>query len=130
MTDQATVNQTQENKPSDKELNFRALEAKYQKQLDQERSARLEAERLVQEALAKKNQLDDDDDDNEPYVDKKRLKKHLNQFGEQFKQQTQQEINSAIHQAVSEDRKQRWIKDNPDFADVVSQNAQKLYETH
>jgi len=37
------VENLQENKPNDKELNFRALEAKYKRELEQERSARIEA---------------------------------------------------------------------------------------
>ena len=46
---QAQVNQNIDSKASDKELNFRALEAKYKRELEQERNARLEAERLAQE---------------------------------------------------------------------------------
>lgn len=129
MTDQSTVNQTQEIKPSDKELNFRALEAKYQKQLDQERSARIEAEIIAQDAQNRK-QSDDDDDDSEPYVDKKKLEKKLNKFGEQTKKQTQQDIQFAVQQAISEERKSHWIKENPDFEEVVTKNAEKFYNEH
>ncbi len=119
-------NQIQENKPNDKELNFRALEAKYQKQLEQERAARMEAERQVQESQARKmNVQDDEDDDSEPYVDKKRLKKEQAKFGQQLKQETQGEIQKAVHTALQEERKQNWIKSNPDFFDVL-QNAEKL----
>ena len=55
-----------EQKPSDKELNFRALEAKYQRELERERSARMEAERIAQEASQRKQQpvVEDDEDDN------------------------------------------------------------------
>lgn len=124
------VNQVQENKPSDKELNFRALEAKYQRQIEQERAGRLEAEKMAQEALAKNQRSDDEDDDNEPYVDKRRLEKKLNRFGEQTRKQTQQDIQLAVKEAVSEERKNTWLKQNPDFYDVINQNAQKFYETN
>lgn len=120
--------QTQEQKPTavetpnnSKEYNFRALEAK----LQQERTARLEAEkkameaeRMAQEAVSRK-QTDDDDDDSEPYVDKKRLNKQLGKFGQQVKQETQSEIKQAVHQALYEERKQNWIKQNPDFFDTM-----------
>lgn len=128
MTDQpqAQVNQTQENKPSDKELNFRILEAKYQKQLEQERQARLEAEKKAQEALERRNLAqEEDEDDSEPYVDKKKLAKTLNRFGEQAKQQTQQEVKAAVQQALQEERRQNWLKSNPDFYEVM-QHAEKF----
>jgi len=116
----------QENKPSDKELNFRMLEAKYEKALAQERSARLEAEKAAHEALAKRQQINDDDDnDDEPYIDQKKLKKKLDKFGEQTKVQTQSEINRAVQVALQEERKNNWLKSNNDFYDVL-QHAEKL----
>jgi hypothetical protein len=121
-------NQTQDTKPSDKELNFRALEAKYQRQNEQERAARLEAERQRDEALAKRQQVsndDDDDDDSEPYVDKKKLNKKLAKFGQQAKQETSAEINQAVQQALKEERKQNWLRTNSDFYDVL-QHAEKF----
>jgi hypothetical protein len=123
MTVPAQENQTQENKPSDKELNFRRLEANYEKQLAQERAARIEAEKLAQERLQK--HVQEDDDDTDPYVDKKKLNKELARFGEQSKQQTQSEIQRAVHTALQEERKQNWMKNNSDFYDVL-QHAEKL----
>lgn len=118
-------NQAQENKISEKELNFRNLEAKYQKQLEQERAARLEAERLAQEAISRKHFKEEEEDDSEPYVDHKKLEKKLARFGEQTKQQTQGEIQRAVQTALSEERKQNWIKNNPDFYEVL-QHAEKF----
>lgn len=117
--------QNTENKPSDKELNFRALEAKYQRQLEQERAARLEAERIAQEASSKKSLPTEDEEDSEPYVDHKRLRKEQAKFGQQIKQETQNEIKSAVQQALSEERRQNWIKNNPDFYEVL-QHAEKF----
>jgi len=107
---------------SNKELNFRALEQKYQKQLEQERAARLEAERIAQE---RQSQASDDDDTSEPYVDHKKLNKTLAKFGQQTKQQTQQDINQAVNVALKEERKQNWLKNNADFYEVL-QHAEKL----
>ena len=121
-----SAEQVQE-KPNDKEMNFRMLEAKYEKQLAQERSARLEAERLAQEALSRKVQVDDDDDDAEPYIDKKRLEKKLARFGEQNQKLTQNEIQKAVQQALGEERKANWMKQNSDFYDVMK-HADKLAE--
>lgn len=112
-------------KTNDKELNFRALEAKYQRQLEQERAGRLEAERIAHEAVSKKNLPTEDDDDGEPYVDHKKLKREQAKFGQQMKQETQNEIQTAVHHALKEERKQNWIKNNPDFYEVL-QHADKF----
>lgn len=113
---------TQENKVSDKELNFRALEAKYQRQLEQERNGRLAAEKQVQESRQQPSQ---DDEDNEPYVDNKKLDKKLARFGQQQSQQTQTEIQKAVQSALADERKNNWLKNNPDFYDVL-QHADKF----
>lgn len=136
MTIPTTDNQVQE-KTNDKELNFRALEAKYQRQVDQERSARIEAERLLQESTQKRSAAESDEEEEsaEPYVDQKRLNKTLNKFG----QNTQSEINKAMEtakQRAKEELKQEmWLENNPDFHEVLqhaekfAQRAPKLAET-
>lgn len=120
---------TQENqeqpKTNDKEINFRLLEAKYQRELEKERQARLELEKRI-EAQKKAAPIEEEDDD-EPYVDRKKLQKTLNRFGEQTMQQTQTEIQKAVSMALAEERRQNWIKNNPDFAQVL-QHADKLYQ--
>lgn len=126
MSSQPQENQTQPITEDNKERNFRALEAKYQRQLEQERTARIEAERIAQEASSKKQTVsDDEDDDNEPYVDKRKLSKTLARFGEQTKQQTQSDIQRAVQIALQEERKNTWLKQNSDFEEVL-QYADKL----
>ena len=119
--------QTQEQpKQNDKELNFRMLEQKYEKQLAQERQARLEAEKLLQES--KKNlrpQEEEDEDESEPYVDHRKLNKKLAKFGEQNQKLTQTEIQKAVQMALAEERKANWLKNNPDFYDVLG-HAEKF----
>lgn len=125
MTVAQPTNQEPEKKQNDKELNFRALEQKYQKELQQERAARLEAERLVKERTAIVSHGEDDEDDDEPYVDKKKLKKTLNKFGEQNKQQTQMEIKQAVDKAREEAKMEAWLDNNSDFYEVL-EHAEKL----
>lgn len=129
MSEPQQTSQQVDQKTTDKELNFRALEAKYQKQLEQERTARLEAERMAQEyaKFKHKESMDDEDEDDEPYIDKKRLKKTLNKFGEQSKEYTQTEIQKAVSNALQEERKQNWLNGNKDFFDVLK-HAEKLYQ--
>lgn len=117
---------TQEQTQNNKEYNFRQLEAKYQREIEQERSARIEAEKRAQEVSEKtKFNNEDDDDDSEPYVDKKKLNKSLNKYGEQIKQQTQTEIQKAVQMAINQERKENWLKQNSDFQDVLN-HAEKL----
>ncbi len=127
MTVAEQQNQVQENKPTDKELNFRALEAKSReaerRAIEAERRA-TEAERMAQEALNRKQEADESDD-NEPYVNDKKLNKTLAKFGEQTKQQTQTEIQRAVQHAIQDERRQGWLKNNPDFYDVM-QHADKF----
>lgn len=136
MTVPTSDNQVNENKPSDKELNFRNLEAKYQRQLEQERAARLEAERLAQEALSKKQQVQEtDEDDSEPYVDHKKLKKTLSNFGQSTQSEIQKAMEIAKASAKEEIKKEMWLENNPDFYDVLqhaekfAQRSPKLAET-
>ena len=121
MTELAQENVTQNVKPNDKELNFRALEQKYQRALNEETSKREAAERALQERSESQS---NDDDDDEPYVDKKRLNKTLARFGEQSKQQTQTEIQRAVQSAINDERKQNWMKNNPDFQNVLNEHAE------
>ena len=114
--------------PSDKELNFRKLESKYEQLLSQERAARENAEKIAQEAMSKKNIPEEEEDDSEPYVDKKKLAKTLNKFGEQTKQQTQNEIRQAVGEALASERKNNWIKNNPDFYDILQNHADELHK--
>ncbi|MEK6880598.1 MAG: hypothetical protein AABY22_13360, partial [Nanoarchaeota archaeon] len=64
-------------------------------------------------------------DDSEPYVEHKRLRKEQAKFGQQIKQETQSEIQKAVKTALHEERKQNWMKNNPDFYDVM-QHAEKF----
>ena len=130
MTGQVQNQQPQqpaEVKQNDKEYNFRALE----KQLQQERAARLEAEksakeseRLFREAQEKKSQVDDDVSD-EPYVDHKRLDKKLSSFEKKIEEKIDKRAEEKARMMMDQNKKETWIKSNPDFYDVL-QNAEKF----
>ncbi len=125
MTDQAQV--SQEQKTSDKELNFRALEQRYQKQLDQANARVLEAERIVQEVNFRKQEVQDDDDNSEPYVDHKKLEKKLAKYGQSTQSEIQKAMEIAKNKAKEEIKQEMWLENNSDFSDVM-QNADKLYQ--
>lgn len=114
-------------KPTDKEFNFRKQEEMFKRQLDQERQARVQAEeklnKLAQERLKPTDSHDDDDYSDEPYVDHKRLKRELGKVAQRTATDTDQRIQNAVQSALSEERKNTWMKQNPDFYDVM-QHAQ------
>jgi len=111
-----------------KEYNFRQLEQKYQRQLEQERSAREQAERMAQEAMSrnKPQQVEEEENDEDPYIDRKKLAKQLNKYDQQNKQYTQSEIQKGVQIALQEERKNNWLKSNPDFHEILDQYANKL----
>jgi hypothetical protein len=127
MTESQVVNQQQvhDTKPSDKEINFRAMEAKHRREMEEMKSKVDEAERKAQEASRK--QVVEDDEDDEPYVAHKKLDKKLAKFG----QNTQSDINKAMEQAKQaakyELKQELWLEKHPDFVETMKA-AQKLYE--
>lgn len=128
MSDQTQTNQpnqTQETKPSDKELNFRALEAKYQRQLEQERQEKERLQRELEEKSKVSLSRDEDDGEEEPYVDHKKLEKKLNKFGQSTKSEIQKAMEQAKNSAKDELKKELWLEGNPDFYDVL-QHAEKF----
>lgn len=134
MSDQ-NQNQQQDVKPTDKELNFRALESKFQRALDEKHQ---EIERLQRELESKSKaalQQEDDSDDDEPYVDHKKLNKTLNRFGQNTQSEIQKAMEMAKHAAKEELKQELWLENNPDFYDVLqhaekfAQKAPKLAET-
>lgn len=110
----------QEEKVSDKELNFRLQASSYEKKLAEEREQRQALERKVEELSRTQTEKEDD---YEPYVDEKKLNKKLTQFGQQTQQQTQQEIRKML----KDERDQMWLESNSDFDDIMkAENLQKF----
>lgn len=112
---------------NDKEYNFRQLQQSYERKLAEANSARLEAERIAQEALASRNrEQEHEEESSDPYVDHKRLDKKLNKFN----QSTQTEIEKAMQKAkmaAKEELKQEmWMDNNPDFEEVMDKYAEQF----
>ena len=128
MTVPEAANQTQDQKTSDKELNFRKQEQMYQRMLAEKEARVQELERMAQESQKQKiSYEDDDEDDSDPYIDKKKLKKTLAKFGEETKNVTQTEIQRAVQKALEEEKERNWLDRNRDFEEIMN-NAQKFYD--
>jgi hypothetical protein len=115
--------ESQAEQPSNKELNFRALEAKFQRELDK---VNAERERLQQELLSKsQQQTNDDDNDSEPYIDNKKLNKTLSKFGQNTQTEIQKAMEMAKQSAKEELKQELWLENTPDFLDTLK-HADKL----
>ncbi len=122
--------QAQEQKPNDKEHNFRALEQK----MLQERNARLEAEkraleaeRVLQERQSTKRDSygDDEEDSSEPYVDHKRLSRAFTSFEKRMDEKIERKAEEKSRHMIEDNKRSEWMKRNPDFYDVL-QHAEKF----
>jgi hypothetical protein len=116
-------------KTNDKEHNFALLRNQLERERQEKQAYQEEIERLRKMAQenARPPQQDDDDDDDEPYIDKKRLKKEAARVKSEAIKESQNYVQEAVSQALKEERKQMWLKNNPDFYDVM-QHAQKFAE--
>lgn len=118
------TNETQpvEPKVSDKELNFRKQEQYFQNIL-KEKQALLEQK---EQELARLQQArePEEEEDSDAYIDKRKLDKNLSKFGEKQRKEIQTDIQKAITEAVESDRQERWLKQNPDFYDVINKHAE------
>jgi hypothetical protein len=122
MTAQTPESQPQVAQNTDKEINFRKLEAKYQAELERERSARIEAEKKIQQQLPQ----NDEEIDSEPFVDHKKLNKTLAKFGQNTQTDIQKAMETAKQMAKEELKQEMWLEQNPDFYNVLEQHSEKL----
>lgn len=112
--------QAQQQQTSDKEINFRKQEQMYKNML-------AEKENRIAELERSRSQTQDDDDGDEPYIDRKKLGKALSKERETIQQQTQSDIQRAVQTAIAEERRQSWLKANPDFSQIMG-HAEKFAE--
>lgn len=115
----------QENKPSDKEINFRKIEEKHRRELAEMQARLEETERKAAEALSR-NQVEDDNDD-EPYVGHKRLEKKLSSFERKLEEKIDKKAEEKARMLMDRKEEEDWIKQNADFGDVLKEeNLVKL----
>jgi len=119
--------------PVDLETNFARQRRHYEKQLEQERNARLAAEeraaQLQNSMGSRSNPKDevDDDDDSEPYIDKKRLKRTLDRVIPGVREEAKNDVRQEVQRAIVQERRNAWMKTNSDFQEVMS-HAQTFAE--
>lgn len=119
---------SQEQKSNDKELNFRKLEAYYEQKLAQERAEKEEALRIAREA-AQSAKTEEEEEDSDPYVDRRKLDKKLQKFGQATQSEIQKAMEIAKAKAKEELKQELWLEQNPDFYDTL-QLADKFAESN
>ena len=125
-TNPSTVIQEQPPQPKvdDQEPNLTRQRKMYERMLEEERAARIAAEKLVQAHSQKTQAVDEDDDDSdEPYIDKKVLAKKLTKFEKELDQKIEKKAEEKARGLMDQERKSQWLKNNPDFYEVM-QHAQ------
>lgn len=128
--------QNTENQPqsSEKELNFRAMQAKYERELETERRARLQAEEKAAsyEKSKQSSQRDEEDDvDDQPYVDQRALNKKLSKFEQNLERKFDALAEEKATKMVEKERQANYLRQNPDFNHMMSQdNLQKFAEKY
>lgn len=120
---QTVQNDNQNAKQNDKEYNFAQIRQQLDREKQEKAQLREEVEKLKKIAQERISPPDDDIDDDEPYIDRRRLQKELGKVVKQTSNETDTKIESAVNRALSEERQRQWLKNNPDFHEVM-QHAQ------
>lgn len=113
---------------NDKEYNF----AQIRKQLEQERQARLLAEARAKELDAKiAEKFKEEEDDDDLYVDKKNLVKHLQTFEQKMEKIIEEKAAQKARSLLEEEKKELYLKENKDFHEVMTEeNLEKFATEH
>lgn len=112
---------------TNKDLNFAML----RKQLEKEQAARMEAEERASR-LERATQTRDDDSDDEPYVDHKKLEKKLSNFQAKLEQDFEKKAEMKAREILTKERQEEFLHRNPNFEEVLSntQILDRFYKEH
>ena len=125
----------QETQQSDKEKNLVLQRKMYERQLQEERASKLELEKRLSELESQRRSTKerdaDDDDDGEPYVDKKALKKHLERLTRDIGQDIDKRAEEKARSLLAEERQHNFVRSNPDFNQILNPELiQKFADKH
>lgn len=125
----------QEVQQSDKEKNLVQQRKMYERQLHEERQSKQELEKRLSELESQRRPTRsadvDDDDDSEPYVDKKALKKHLERFSRDLGQDIDKRAEEKAKYFLEQERQTNFIRQNSDFSQILNEDlVQKFAEKY
>lgn len=117
-----------EPKVSDKEYNFRAQEAKYERILAQEKAEKERLAKELEEFKQSRSRQSEEEDDSDPYVDTKRLEKRFSSFEKKLEEKFDKRAEEKAQKIIEKKEAESWLDNNADFYDVMQNHAQKFYE--
>lgn len=127
------IQNTDQQKPqtdNSAEINFAKLRKKLEAEIQEKEALKLKTVQLEkerEELLRGRNVASEDDDDDEPYIDKRKLKKELSRHGEEFEKR----VEKKVQEALEEERRATYLKENNDFNDILSEDGLKGFvESH
>lgn len=125
---QENTQEQPETKQNDKEYNF----AQIRKQLEQERQARMDLEKRLEEERSRpsaKESDDNDDDSNEPYIDKKTLEKKLARVTRDIDQKIDKRAEEKAKIFLEQEQQRTYLENNVDFDQILQpEMIQKYFE--
>ena len=134
MTANTQDNQAADAKKNDTEFNFKKQADMYTRQLEQERQAKAALEQELQALKQQKSQkrdMEEEDDGDEPYIDKKVLKKTLTNERQQVKEEVRNEVRQEMQKMIQDERKNTFLRQNPDFNEIMTpEMLQKFADKH
>lgn len=106
----------------------------YERQLEQERQGRMQAEekaaQLEKDRQSKRNH-DEDDEDDEPYIDKRKFKKELSKFEQGFDERIERKATEKAQSLFEAKRKEEFFEQNTDYDQVMSEQVlEKFVKEH
>jgi len=120
----------QEQPVDPKELNFRKQREHYEYEMSKIAKEKAALEEQLRQIQSKPNS-DDDDTDDEPYVDKKRLKKTLNSFEVNIEKKIEQMAEKKALSLMEQERNSLFVQSHPDFSKIMDSDlVQKFADQH
>lgn len=128
VTAESKENQAQEQKQDNREFNFRQQEQLFNRKLEEERQARMVLEKKIHDYESKRPASNDDEDDtDEPYVDKKALDKKLKKWEASLDEKIDRKAEEKARSLVAQERQSAYLKSKQDFNNVMTpEMMQKL----
>lgn len=123
----------QDSKEQQLERNFANQRKHYEKQIEAQRQEfEQRLAQIEQERQAKHKDVDDDDDvSDEPYIDKKALKKTLAKEREELRKEFKTAVQQEARGILEQEKQASFLEQNPDFQEVLTpENIQKYAEKH
>lgn len=122
---------TQDQTSNSKEYNWNAINQKLRQTESDKAHVEARLHQLEQQLQNRPSSKDDDDIDDEPYVDHKKLEKRFSQFQSKMEQDFDKKAEDKARAIVEEERRTNFLKQNSDFSKVMSPEiVQKFADMH